>query len=58
MERVRSRSLRGRVLLDALAGLGSPGGAITTVLVGIVVVGCFVLFRRDAMRAVSTLHVL
>jgi hypothetical protein len=42
------------ILVDALEGLRSAGGLITAVLVTIVLVGCLVQLRREAIVAVST----
>ena len=42
------------ILLDALGGAGTPGGAITVALVTLVVVGCLLRFRGEAAGRLST----
>jgi hypothetical protein len=44
------------ILLDALGGVGTPGGAVTIALVTLVVVGCLVRFRSEAAERLSTPH--
>ena len=39
------------ILLDALGGIVTPGGAVTIALVTLVVVGCLVRFRSEAADA-------
>ena len=42
------------ILLDALGGVGTPGGVVTVALVTLVVVGCLVRFRGEAAERLST----
>ena len=41
------------ILLDALGGVGTPGGIVTVALVTLVVVGCLVRFRGEAAERLS-----
>ena len=45
------------ILLDALSGVASAGGVVTTGLVTLVAVGCLVRFRSEAAAVVSTRRV-
>jgi hypothetical protein len=45
---------RDPIVLDALRGLGTPGGVVTALLVSLVVVGSLVLLRADLTAAIST----
>ncbi len=42
------------ILLDALGGVGTPGGIVTVALVTLVVVGCLLRFRGEAAERLST----
>ena len=42
------------ILIDALGGAGTAGGAVTVALVTLVVVGCLVRFRSEAAERLST----
>ncbi len=44
------------ILLDALGGVATAGGALTAVLVALVVVGCLLRFRGEAAERLSTLR--
>jgi hypothetical protein len=44
------------ILLDALGGIVTPGGAVTVALVTLVAVGCLVRFRSEAADRLSTPH--
>jgi hypothetical protein len=44
------------ILLDALGGVGTPGGVLTVALVTLVVVGCLLRFRGEAAERLSTPH--
>ena len=41
------------IMLDALGGVGTPGGIVTVALVTLVVVGCLVRFRGEAAERLS-----
>jgi hypothetical protein len=45
--------VRHPIWLDALAGLKKPAGVATAVAVSLVVVGCLVQLRREALERIA-----